>query len=40
MSSVEDREGSLLAIDQYLRQVRWTAPLTDEEETRLMECVC
>jgi DNA-directed RNA polymerase sigma subunit (sigma70/sigma32) len=31
--------GSLLAIDHYLRQVRWTAPLTDEEETRLMACV-
>lgn len=39
MSGVEEREGSLLAIDQYLRQVRWKPALTDEEEARLMACV-
>ncbi len=39
MRSAEEREISLMAIDQYLRQVRWTAPLTDEEEARLMACV-
>jgi DNA-directed RNA polymerase sigma subunit (sigma70/sigma32) len=39
MRIAEDREVSLMAIDQYLRQVRWIPPLTDEEEERLMACV-
>jgi DNA-directed RNA polymerase sigma subunit (sigma70/sigma32) len=39
MRIAEEREISLMAIDQYLRQVRWTAPLPDEEEARLMAYV-
>lgn len=39
MSSAEDRDVSLMAVDQYMRQVRWTVPLTDEEEARLVQCV-
>src|SRR5205085_9627731 len=36
-SSEEEREVSLLAIDQYMRHVRWTADLTLQEEEELVE---
>src|SRR5437868_10600874 len=36
-SSEEEREVSLLAIDQYMRQVRWTPDLTLQEEEELVE---
>ena len=39
MSSVEDRDVSLLAVDQYMRQVWWTVRLTGEEVAQLMQCV-
>ncbi len=39
MSSVEDRDVSLLAVDQYMRQVWWTVRLTGEEEAQL-SAVC
>ena len=35
----DDRAVSLLALDQYLRQVRWTPPLTQEEEVNLLRQV-
>lgn len=34
-----DSHVSLMALDQYLRQLRWMRPLTDEEEKRLVQCV-
>src|SRR5437868_9538440 len=36
-SSEEEREVSLMAIDQYMRQVRWTPDLTLQEEQELVE---
>jgi RNA polymerase primary sigma factor len=39
MRIAEGREVSLMAIDQYMRQVRWTPQLTDEEEAHLVESV-
>jgi len=39
MSSVEDRDVSLLAIDQYMRQVRGMSLLADGEEAQLVQCV-
>jgi len=35
----DDRDVSLLALDQYLRQLRSMCPLTEEEEKRLVLCV-
>lgn len=32
-------EGSLAAIDQYMQEVNWIAPLTDDEEARLLLCI-
>lgn len=31
--------GSLAALDQYLQEVKWIAPLTSEEETSLLSCL-
>ena len=39
MTMFDDREGSLMAFDQYMRQVRWIPPLTDEEEPWLVACM-
>jgi len=39
IGSYDDRDVSLLAQDQYFRQVHWSAPLTREEETMLLERV-
>jgi hypothetical protein len=36
MSSAEDRKVSLLAIDQYVRQVSWIPVLTAEEQAQLV----
>ena len=33
----EEREVSLLAIDQYMREVLWVQRLTDEEERALID---
>jgi RNA polymerase sigma factor (sigma-70 family) len=35
----EDSHVSLMALDQYMRQLRGICPLTDEEEKRLVLCV-
>jgi RNA polymerase sigma factor (sigma-70 family) len=35
----DDADGSLMALDQYMRQLRGICPLTDEEEKRLVLCV-
>ena len=35
----DDRDVSLMALDQYLRQLRGICPLTEEEEKRLVQCV-
>jgi RNA polymerase sigma factor (sigma-70 family) len=35
----EDSHVSLMALDQYMRQLKGTCPLTDEEEKRLVLCV-
>ncbi len=32
----DDRDVSLLALDQYIHQVRWLEPLTEEEEAQLL----
>jgi RNA polymerase primary sigma factor len=37
IDSYDDRDVSLLAVDQYFRQVRWSAPVWQEEETILLE---
>src|SRR5207302_1859299 len=39
IDSDDDRKVSLLAIDQYMRQVRWTDTLSREEEAVLFEWV-
>ncbi len=36
MSTQEERDVSLMALDQYIREVRWLEPLTAEEEAQLM----
>jgi len=36
---MNDQDVSLAAIDQYMREVRWIAPLTNEEETVLLSCI-
>src|SRR5438876_3448454 len=36
MSTPEDQDVSLMALDQYIRQVRWLEPLTQEEEAQLL----
>src|SRR3989441_3021460 len=36
MSTQEERDVSLMALDQYIRQVRWLEPLTQEEEAQLL----
>src|SRR5256885_4577637 len=35
----DDSHASLMALDQYMRQLKGTCPLTDEEEKRLVQCV-
>jgi RNA polymerase sigma factor (sigma-70 family) len=35
----DDSHVSLMALDQYMRQLKGTCPLTDEEEKRLVQCV-
>jgi RNA polymerase primary sigma factor len=35
----DDSDVSLMALDQYMRQLRGMCPLTDEEEKRLVQCV-
>jgi RNA polymerase primary sigma factor len=39
MAISEVGDVSLMAFDQYMRQVRWIAPLTEEEEACLVVCV-
>src|SRR5258708_28383984 len=39
MSTKDDQDVSLLAKDQYMRFVRHTPPLTDEEEAQLLACI-
>src|SRR6266567_7154782 len=36
MSNQEEQDVSLMALDQYIRQVRWLEPLTTEEEAQLL----
>jgi RNA polymerase primary sigma factor len=36
MSTPEDQDVSLMALDQYIREVRWLEPLTQEEEAQLI----
>src|SRR6266702_1355915 len=36
MSTQDDQDVSLMALDQYIRQVRWLEPLTQEEEAQLL----
>src|SRR5205823_14580837 len=36
MSTPEEQDVSLMALDQYIRQVRWLEPLTPEEEAQLI----
>ena len=36
MSTQEEQDVSLMALDQYIRQVRWLEPLTQEEEAQLL----
>src|SRR6266704_5048260 len=36
MSTYEEQDVSLMALDQYIRQVRWLEPLTQEEEAQLL----
>jgi len=36
MSTPEEQDVSLMALDQYIRQVRWLEPLTQEEEAQLL----
>src|SRR2546429_4245050 len=36
MSTQEEQDMSLMALDQYIRQVRWLEPLTTEEEAQLL----
>src|SRR6266699_6958081 len=36
MSNQEELDVSLMALDQYIRQVRWLEPLTQEEEAQLL----
>src|SRR5205814_1335523 len=36
MSTHDDQDVSLMALDQYIRQVRWLEPLTQEEEAQLL----
>lgn len=35
----DEKDMSLMAFDQYMRFVRWTPSLTEEEEGQLLECV-
>src|SRR5215472_7175053 len=39
MSKNDDRDVSLMALDQYMRAVRWTEPLAEEEEATLLRRV-
>lgn len=39
MVSSDEWDGSLSALEQYKRTVRWIAPLRDEEEVRLLQCI-
>ncbi len=34
-----DRDVSLVAIDQYLREVKWTSPMSEQEEQALFSCI-
>src|SRR6266704_762733 len=36
MSTHDDQDVSLMALDQYIREVRWLEPLTEEEEAQLL----
>src|SRR6266550_5707724 len=36
MSTPEEQDVSLMALDQYIREVRWLEPLTEEEEAQLL----
>src|SRR5260221_2740036 len=36
---VQTQVMSLTALDQYRREVSWIPQLTDEEETRLLQCI-
>src|SRR5437870_6064130 len=36
MSIHDDQDVSLMALDQYIREVRWLEPLTEEEEAQLL----
>src|SRR5215469_252693 len=33
----QDRQASLSSLDQYIREVKWIPPLTDEEEACLLQ---
>jgi RNA polymerase primary sigma factor len=39
MESRQEQDGPLGALEQYLRGVRWTEPLLDEEEAGLLCCI-
>ena len=34
MSTHDDQDVSLMALDQFIREVRWLEPLTEEEEAQ------
>jgi len=37
MRTSDERDVSLMALDQYVREVKWISKLTGEEEAQLIE---